>query len=59
MTPNNDNLATPSFCKADLAKMQQHQITLQSDNHSFSEGLNKHSMELETALKKNPPSIVL
>lgn len=31
--------------------MQQHKI--RSDTHGFSEGLNKHSTELEIALKKN------
>lgn len=59
MTANNDTLAAPSFCKIDLAKMQQHKIRSQPDTHGFSEGLNKHSIELEIALKKNQPSIML
>lgn len=59
MIPNNDTLAAPSVCNTDLAKMQQHKVRSQPDTHSFSEGLDKHSIELEIALKKYQPSIML
>lgn len=57
--PNNDTLAAPSVCTTDLAKMQQHKVRSQPDTHGFSEGLDKHSIELEIALKKYQPSIML